>query len=69
MQSVAMSMSMFAAPVSPSVSLPFDIGEKQVSTVFRSARRRGMVERPSTVPVISAVSSPNCSFANLLTLS
>ena len=47
--------------------LPLETGEKQVSTVFRSARSFGIVVLPSTVPVISAVSSLKISFANLLT--
>ena len=49
-------------------ALPFDRGEKQVRTVFKSALRRGIVVRPSTEPVISAVSRPNSFFANALTL-
>ena len=39
-----------------------ETGEKQVSTVFKSARRRGIVVFPSTVPVISAVFKPNACF-------
>ena len=39
-------------------ALPLETGEKQVRTVLRSARSFGMVVLPSTVPVISAVSSP-----------
>ena len=48
---------------------PSKRGRKQVSTVFKSARRRGIVVFPSTVPVISAVFRPKFCFTNGATCS
>ena len=44
--------------LSASRSRPFDIGEKQVSTLFKVAFNPLTVVLPSIVPVITAVSNP-----------
>ena len=55
MQSVAIKISISSVLPGIKIFLSLDTGEKQVSTVFKSARNLGMVILPSTVPVISAV--------------
>ena len=52
-----------------SKSLFFDIGEKQVSTVFKSLLSLGIVVLPSTEPVTIADSNPKFFFAYTLMLS
>lgn len=61
-------MSIFVLSPGISSSLSFDIGEKQVRTVFKSDLNLGQVVRPSTLPVIMAVFRPNFSFTNGPTL-
>lgn len=51
------------------ISLSFDFGEKQVRTVFMSARFSFAVVRPSTEPVTTAVCKPYFSSMNADTLS
>ena len=48
-------------------ALSLERGEKQVSTLFKSALNLGMVVRPSTDPVTNAVFKPYFSPANALT--
>jgi len=50
-------------------SLSFEIGEKQVRTVFKSLLSFGIVVLPSIEPVTRAVSILNFVFTNLLTFS
>ena len=61
-------MSIFVLSPGISSSLSFDIGEKQVRTVFKSDLNLGQVVRPSTLPVIMAVFRPNFSFTKGPTL-
>jgi hypothetical protein len=57
-------MSISAGLSGMSKSLSFDNGENKVNIVFMSVRLSLMVVLPSVVPVIMAVSSPSCPFAN-----
>ena len=51
------------------IALPFDNGEKQVSTLLSVAFNPFIVDLPSVVPVIIAVSNPYFVFTKALTFS
>ena len=60
MQSVAIRMSMSPGLFGITKSRSFDTGEKHVRMVFISTGNLGIVVRPSMVPVMRAVFTPNC---------
>ena len=58
MQSVAIKMSILKLSSGESIDFSFDMGEKQVRTVFKSVFILGTFERPATSPVTMAVCIP-----------